>query len=337
MRYRGDKIKHVPKGEWTAIDVWIYLGSEDPYCYLEIAYDVWWLESQEMKQHCLQEFAKKECIYLGSRKVDSDVEFLQVKVIEDCLGVRGSRRTITHGIGGWHRLHKFEPDRKAVTIHGPLLAIAKGEQVVQIAGTYVSESLWFDGVKFYNAELTSNSRSWVKPHWVTVQQAQKLDDLPSKVIWLNGDRETTYTVPTADIDSQGVCNTIVGVEEAVNIFGEVYHTTQSGRKGKVTLSCGPRLCNCADMHRAALIDQTPEHTVFVDDEQGVFSKMFDGIRKLLVSIVNGLFSWAFGPNWIGQVMLAAVTYYITSQISGSVGAGVGLAVVVVWKAFVIQD
>ena len=247
MKYRGNKLKYVPEGDWISENRWIYLGSEDPYCYVEVAYDIWWLQGKAIKSIAYRNSTRK-VVYTRMHKVESGVEFLQVRVVEDCLGIRGSRRMITHRKDWWHRIHRFVPKKRAVTIHEPLLAIIESNQVVQISGTYESESLWFDGTKFHNVELASDFRTWIKLHWITVQRVKHLDSLLILVTWLGGNEMTTYEVPKRDIKT-GQCATLLTVEQQVFIIGEEYYTTKTAKIGKISLSCGPHLSQCNDMHR----------------------------------------------------------------------------------------
>lgn len=55
----------------THTDHYVYLGQEDPYCYIELTYDTWWLQSKGTKDHCIEEFHKKDCSYLGNRVLTS--------------------------------------------------------------------------------------------------------------------------------------------------------------------------------------------------------------------------------------------------------------------------
>lgn len=42
LRYLGS-LRPPPDGVWVVTGYWAYFGDDDPYCYLEISYDTWWL------------------------------------------------------------------------------------------------------------------------------------------------------------------------------------------------------------------------------------------------------------------------------------------------------
>lgn len=317
------------------MDHWVYLGTEDPYCYIEVAYDTWWLQATHMKQHCLEEFKKLNCMFVGNEKVESKIEFLEVKTVEYCTGIRGTRQSLTHGVHGWHRVHMFEPTYptdKLVTIHGPLLAVIEKNNVVQITRHYLALGLWYDGKRFKNVNLQHGSRKWIKPHWLIVQKVSTLAQLVKGVIWLRDHGETTQEIPEKDFVTPK-CTTLITDGKDEIVFGDRYKTTPSGLAGQMMLSCGPKPCRCHEVHKEALEDLTPEKAVFLDEEEGVFGKLLSGLKKIVLDIFNRILGALFGNNWTTKVIVAGLTYYITSQVTKSVGAGIAMALVIVWNAF----
>nr|QTJ63673.1 VP1 [Trichopteran jingmen-related virus] len=321
-------------GHWESLDRWIYMGTEDPYCYIELSYDTWWLQRKGVKEHCATEFATKGCFLLQQKELKTEIEFLETKVVVGCLGLKGSRQQIMHSTNGWLRVHKFVTTDKITTPYGDVISVIDGEDFIQITPHYESMSLWYDK-SFHNLELDKNTRTWVKSNWLIVQKTKDLESLLSGSTWLHRDRYTTHTVFEPKEEQGNKCTTIITNGIDVNVLGTLYKTvsTNSTLAKYVQLSCGLLLCKCPPVSKAMLVDHTPERVIHVDREVGVFTKIFEKIEGWVLSIFTYLLDHIFGDNWTIKLLVSSITYYITSQISRSVGAGVAVACLVTYNMF----
>lgn len=324
LRYLGS-LRPPPDGVWAATGYWAYFGDDDPYCYLEISYDTWWLfESPHWKDHCLREFLKLNCIFVEDSKLLSDQTFLRVKRVEDCLGIKGTRRMIKESRGGWYRLHLYQTS--LVTSVGPLVAIIDKGEFIQIHGSVLLNSLVFNGTGFLNAHLEEGSRVWLHPSWLMVRRGNSFEDLVDGAVWLDGDR----TRRTVAASMRGTCGSLLTIGGRTLAGGISWPTNPAG-DDQPQIGCQGRVCICPTYTREALIDHILETAIEVNREDTWYSSIFNSIKRLFFDLIKGLLSGIFGDNWEWELLFFAVVYYVVSNISRSVGLGVAVAVVIAYN------
>lgn len=332
-RVVGTYLKTPPKnGVWVETGNYIYLGNEDPYCYVEVEYDTWWLQSKNMKEHCLTEFKKLGCMYISQTKISGSVGFLQVETVEDCLGLKGTRRMILMEKLGWHKLYYLRHSKGHVTIFGDVYAVIDGHKYVQISPHYIDYGLWYDGTGFHNAELHAGIRQWIQPHWLMIYSTTSLQSIIQDNIWLDSnDRTVTAIAPHY---SQGSCNALLTTGAVINIMGDEYHTSATyNDENHVQVTCGPKLCKCAPVSKNMLYSLRPEKATLIDEREGVVESILNGIKGLFLSMLDKISSLLLGKGWETRLIAAGLSYYFTSQLTTSVGAGITVAILVLWNGF----
>jgi hypothetical protein len=333
-RYVGNMIEIIPPGHWRTLNEWVYVSVEDPYCYIELIYDNWWWEKSTPKEHCVKQMTEKGCSLIGMHKHPQEWKILGFKNTEDCVGIKGSRREITHSLNGWKQVHEYVPVQYRylgvksipVTIHGTLLAYADGREFKQITPLYRKFGLWY-GKTYNNAILENGTRTWIQPHWLVVMKANSLRSLVRKSTWLSGNRETTQYVEP----SRGTCNTIVTDGKFENIMGTIFTTKIAIQQGYVQITCGEKLCDCDSLPISVLRHAKPETEVVVDHDEGIFTGALKWVERTCLKVFNWLIDTLIGGNWQIKILSWGLIYYITSQTSRSVGAGVVVAIVVAYN------
>ncbi|KAL4703575.1 hypothetical protein ACJJTC_001595 [Scirpophaga incertulas] len=297
----------------TPINHYVYLGMDDPYCYIELTYDTWWLQAAETKSHCIQEFNKKNCVYVSNRELTSEIEFLEVRTVEDCIGIKGTRQEKHHGQSGWYRVLRSEPP--VVTPHVILHVVAKEDGYYQLHEMYKWYSLYLDGKTYRNAELEKGRRKWISPHWLLVTRHRNKDTLLKSLIKYNNGDERVEIIQHHQ--GSGICDTVL------NMLGENF--TYWGSKGtsapdfsnRVTLSCGKDICTCPTVTLDHLLSNQPEHLTAINRSQTWYEKAFDWLIEMIWKFIEEVFYLILGQNWQGTLVTAAISYYVTSMITGN--------------------
>jgi len=322
----GDK--SVKTATLAPTDRYVYLGHEDPYCYIELTYDTWWLQSKGYKEHCVAEFTKMGCSYLSGSVVGTETEFLEVKNVEDCVGIRGSRKGKKHGESGWYRVLQSSPP--VITPHGILNVVMKEDGYYQLHEMYKWYSLYLEGNNYRNAALENGTRRWIAQHWLLVTRAKSISELFAKLQMYEGSTAMfTHVLKTSR--DKGMCTTLLNIKgENFSLHGDPA-TSSIEWNSDVTLSCGERLCSCKTVKMDFLQTRHPEHMTSIDREETWYEKAIHFLINTIWQTIVDVFWLILGDNWQGKLVTAGVSYYVTSQITNSVPAGVALAVVVLWN------
>ncbi|ALL52912.1 putative glycoprotein [Wuhan flea virus] len=307
----------------------VYLGNDDPYCYIEVSYDTWWLQSEGIKEHCLQEFKKMECTYLHSKRVSSETELFQTKIVEDCIGIKGSRTEIRHGKDGWYRILTTDPP--VITPHGKLHLVMKRDGFYQLHEMFKWYGLTLKGNAFKNWELIDGIRKWIQPHWLLVTKAATMKDLEQKLVLLDDGENSAHRIQREE--GNGKCDTLLNIlGENFTWYGEMATSSIRG-DGHVTLSCAEKMCDCDTVPLSFLRVQQVEHLTTINREESWYGKLFNELTSGVVTLLTNMLRSTFGQEWQMELIVALLVYYVTSQITKSVPAGIGLAFIIVWNMF----
>lgn len=311
----GEQSREPPHGVWKAIDRWIYLGTEDPYCYIEVAYDTWWLQAANIKQHCLQEFNRMQCILHTATQLSSTTGWFQVARIEDCLGIRGTVKRIMNERDNWHRLHYYA-GTGSKTPGGVLHAVMVKGKAIQVHADYTSMSLWYDSNGFHNADLVRGLRAWIDPGWVQLGRANTLKDLVRSRTWIT---PTKLRVSAATRIRKHPCNCVLTNGTKIRVGNFVYQT--SLRLGEYQLGCDGHVCECESVHYESLISSRAEPMQSIDREQGIISKVFSLFGSFISNGFNTLLNAIFGTEVFNTIICIALVFYVSSRILQSLIAG----------------
>ncbi|KAG7304958.1 hypothetical protein JYU34_010375 [Plutella xylostella] len=296
---------------FTHTDHYVYLGQEDPYCYIELTYDTWWLQSKGTKDHCIEEFHKKDCSYLGNRVLTSEIEFLEIKTVEDCIGIKGSRQEKRQGQPGWYRVLRSDPP--VVTPHGILHVVAKEDGYYQLHEMYKWYSLYLDGKTYKNAALENGLRRWINPHWLLVTKEKSLSTLINSPVKCNlGWR---YPLNLEQHTGNGLCSTALNIRGENFTYWPVAATSAVDWSDRVTLSCGKDICECPTITLEHLTTMQPEHLTSINRELIWYEKVIDLLIDMVWKVVGETFYLVMGQNWQGTLLLAGICYYIASVVT----------------------
>lgn len=311
----GEQSNKVPHGVWKAIDRWIYLGTDDPYCYIEVAYDTWWLEAANVKEHCLREFNAMQCMLHSVKEVSSATGWFQVSRVEDCLGIRGAVQRIMNERDNWYRLHYYAGSGSK-TPGGVLHAVMIKGKATQIHADYTSMSLWFDSNGFHNAGLNRGLRTWIDPRWVQLGQAKTFRNLAETRTWIT---PTRLRVSAASRIRKHPCNCVLTNGTEIKVGNFVYQT--SLRSGEYQLGCDGQICDCDSVHLESLISMQAEPMKSIDREQGIISKVFSLLGSFISNGMNSLLGTIFGTTVFKNLICTGLVYYVSSNILRSLLAG----------------
>lgn len=312
--YMGEVVEDNVRHNWLPLNVWVYLAEEDPYCYEELTYDTWWLGDKAFKEHCLVIFKKLGCIYTSHRSITNEIEFLRVKSVESCLGLKGSRISITNGQAGWYQVFKY--NTSLTTANGKLLAVFKNQKALQLHGAFVHLSLWYDGKGFHNDLLIDGLRQWIHPHWVILNSGAKLNNLLTDMVWLNQTRKILTAVPKSHL-VHGRCNTLSTMGTTILFKGHSMSATISAYPGHVQLGRKGQPSLCDPVHLGLLKYSKPEHVDMVNMEQSLSEQILSGVENMMSKLVNNIVSFITQSIATTNFALLAISYYVARRLSGS--------------------
>lgn len=319
----------VPHGHWTFSGIYLFVGSGDPYCYYELAYDTWWFERNTWKEHCLEVMRKKKCVYLESYRVADEMVLLEVKHIERCLGLQGSMFEIEHDMRGWKKVMRYTTEPYSVTTHGNLYAIVDEHIVYQISPLFMEVGLWYRNGSFHNYKLVGGSRMWIKPNWLKVTQAKTYHLLVQQIQWYWLDY--TQIIKHKNVNGKE-CNTILS-NDAKAIIPNTKNFRKSRKHGEWQITCGQYICACTSEPFNYFLETHPETISYIDEEVGFLSNLINWIERTFLRCLSWLVESIIGQNWQLRAISITIIYYLIWHITKNVIVASVLSFIIIWTYY----
>jgi hypothetical protein len=312
--------KHTYTGHEKIIPVgdFVYLGDDDPYCYVHLVYDTWWFQDKTPKKHCLDEMRKDGCTLIQHEVQKSSLEFLEFKNQEVCVGLKDTKLHINRGVAkGWFKVFTVEP--KIKTPLGVLFFVKIGTEFVQVHGSYRTTSLVLVLGEFYNHKLThEQSAPWVKPKWIMGVRAKSFKGLIEGVIAHRTTNENGHLYPWED----GECNTMLTNQtQGFKFLGEEVRPGWSSSKD-TGITCARGSCRCASLPYRYLVEIEHEKLLEVNYEW----TWYGSLLNWLTGIANKLLNTITGGNWQTTLALMLVEFYLGTALFRNQWVGLGTAV-----------
>ncbi|ALL52894.1 putative glycoprotein [Wuhan aphid virus 2] len=323
-------------------DNWIYTGTEDPYCYAEITYDTIWFESKNAFKHCSEQVSSQGCSLVDYHGV-SALSVFQNENTLTCIGLKTTVSSVLAGMDpNWDRVFSLPLDNMFGKVH----YIYKDKKYYFINPYYFSKTLHYFKDSFYNLRLVNSKRVWLSWDLLVYHVGDNLKDMliqfPLVNIVEKEENPKKYSIikPSSKLENKQ-CTVAYGpvhspnflrgaplLSQVSSVENEKYYKYPGIRMGTPN-----SLALCGITTIDALASATPQKLVIVDESLPWYIKLRDWLIRLVSKLVDGTLSTVVGKNWQGRLTVAFLTYYLSSTLTKSVGAGVFVSFVIVYNLF----
>lgn len=279
----------------SSTEFFVYLGSDDPFCYDELVYDTWWFTDRQVSDHCFKEMKAQSCYPISSVLETTDFEFLQTANTVKCLGVKGTTTQIKSEQNDWYKVYTLPGYQN---LFGEIFFVKYKDLLLFLAPSFKSFLLIFDGETLANHQFNSDHRRFLPHHYfnymnISKQKLHEILVVNEKVSW--------QLSPNENISFK--CDLILynhnsTVEILRNHFAFTFYNESDYFENPIQMSCKhDPFCICTTVELSSIILDTVETPYIIDTTSTWYSKIFDFLVSKFFNLLKFLFNGFFGPNW----------------------------------------
>lgn len=279
----------------SVTEYFVYLGSEDPFCYDELVYDTWWFASHQESDHCLKEMNSQNCLPVSYVLETTKMEFLQSINTVRCLGVKGTSTQIKSEQNNWFKVYTIRGYRN---YFGEIYFVKIQDLILFLSPPFKKFMLLFDGKTVVNHQLKDSHRKFLPHRYFNYMNTTKNKLHEIGVI----DENSPWHLSQND-DFFFDCNLILytsfsSVNMGVDYYGNTFFNDSHVFTDPIQMTClEDFLCICPTIELSSLLLDTIETPYVVDTTSTWYSKLFDFLVSKLFEIFKSLSKSLFGPNW----------------------------------------
>lgn len=308
-KHQLSKFEFEPYG----LDVWLYTGSDDPFCYIQVTYVEQFWESFSPETYCFKHMHDNRCTYIEHemQHIDGSHSFLSKRRILHCYGMKGKFSDIKENRSKtWSRLYSTRP-LWLQTVYGEFM------YYVDQQGTYhwVTPMIMVAAVAYHHETITGmiiEHYTWKKINrqQFTLATGKSLNELMDKIAYYAQNMETLNEEPTVNfIKALSVekckCDRIGWIKRIwsqqivlPNTIRGRNITRLSERHTYVLPTCefdrpGLKLGDCQVVPIEDFITSTHHDEIEVNDEKSWYKALLEDFFQMLKDFVSAIFKYVW--------------------------------------------
>lgn len=317
-KHQFNKFVFEPHG----LDIWLYTGADDPFCYIQVTYVEQFWENISPETYCFKHMHDNHCTYIehDMQHIDDSHTFLSKRRILHCYGIRGKFSDIKENrSNNWSRLYSTTP-LWLQTVYGEFMYYVDQQGIYH----WVTPMIAVAAVAYHHESITGmiiEHYSWKKINRqrFTLATARSLDELMNKIAYYSLNIESLGDEPSVNfIDKMKVekckCDRIGWIKRLwtqnpilPNTIRGRNITRKSERDTYVLPTCefdnpGITLGDCQVVPIEDFITSTHHDEIEVNDEKSWYKALLEDFFQMLKDSLSSFLKY----------VVSSISGYLTS-------------------------